>query len=352
MPENTLLSWRSLTATVNEIKSPNRFLSKLLFGRHQTSPTETVEYGRLDKGRIAAPFVRKNGAAIPVLGHSQKFISLEPTNIRIKIPFTPSDLLYNRRPGSAIHIEGGSLLQAAREHIARDMSVMADMVVNAEEWLSAMAIRGTIAYSVADQEDFTVTFAKPAGHTVTLTGSDLWDDADATLPNPEEDFHTAKKLLSDEVGLGVTDAIMGEDAATYFRRLMKSQQGLSHFNKLDTGRTTFVEQFDADGVIYIGTFCGVRCWEYSRSASLDGTSTPMIRADYVEFVAATPAAEFVTYYGAIADMKVFQGGLLQSERFSKSWEEEDPSALQALLASRPIPCMRRPGAVVSMKVVS
>lgn len=352
MPESTMLHWRSLTAAVNEIKSPNRFLSKLLFGRHQTFPTETVEYGQLDRARICAPFVRKNGAAISTGGHTESFIAIEPTNIRIKRPFTPSDLLYNRRPGSVIHAEGGTIMQAMREHISRDLQGLADDIVNSEEWLAAMAIRGTISYEVADQESFLVTFNKPSSHNITLTGDMLWDNADPTLPKPVEDFHTVKKLLSNAVGLGVTDAIMGEEAATAFRTLMASNALTGHYQKINTGETTFSEQFNEDGVIYLGTFCGVRCWEYSRSATLDGTATPMIRSKYVEFVAATPAAEFVTYYGAIADMKALQGNKFQGERFSKSWEEEDPSALQALLASRPLPCMRRPGACVSMKVVS
>lgn len=352
MPDSTLLQWRSLTATVNEIKSPNQFLKRLLFGNHETKPTDNIEIGQISKGRVIAPFVRKNGAAIMVAGHNEKFITIEPPNIRIKRPFTPSELLFNRRPGSTIFAEAQSIMQAAQAHVAQDMQGMVDLVTNAEEWLAAMVIRGVVTYSVADQEVFTITLNKPAGNTVTLTGDDCWDTPSADLPQPDEDFNDAKKLINNEVGLGVTDAIMGEEAATEFRRLMRKNAAYNHAQKLETGRTTFSEQFDRDGVIWIGTFCGVRCWEYIRAATLNGTSTPMIRSKYVEFVCADGAADNRLYYGAIADTKTFQGSKFQTERFSKSWEEEDPSVLVALLASRPLPFMRRPGSCVSMKVVS
>ncbi|MCZ2418669.1 MAG: major capsid protein [Burkholderiales bacterium] len=349
---STLLTWRSLTAAVNEIKSPNQFLRRLVFSHHETKPTETIEIGVYEKGRVIAPFVRKNGQAIAVGGHNEKFIEVGTPNIRIKRPFTPSELLFNRRPGNVIFASASDIQRAAQEHISRDLQIMADMVVNAEEWLSAMMIRGVTSYEVADQDNFTITVDKPSANTVTLTGDDLWDNADPSLPQPDEDFHLAKKLINDAVGLGVQDCVMGEEAATYFRRLMKSNHWANHAQKIDTGRTTFVEQFSSDGVIFIGTFCGIRCWEYSRTASLNGASVEMIRSKYVEFICTDPAAEHTLYYGAIPDMKAMEGNKFQGERFAKSWMEEDPSLLVALLASRPMPYMRRPGSVVSMKVVS
>lgn len=344
------LRWSSLTPAINEMKSPNQFLKRLLFGNHVTLSTEDIELSVLNKGREIAPFVRKNGEALLVDGHTETFQTVQAPNIRIKRPFTPSELLYNRRPGTVIFPTTGEQISAVQQHIARDMQVMADLITNSEEYLCALALRGTITYSVSPTEVFQVTYPKPPGNNVTL--STFWDDADPTLPDPEENFHTAKKLLSDEVGLGVTDAIMGEEAAQYFRFIVKRQGNLGQGPKLDTGRITFSEQFDQDGVIFLGTFCGIRCWEYSRSVDVDGSATPLVRSKYVEFVAATPAAEFTLYYGAIPDMKALNGRRFQGERFSKSWEQEDPSQMIALAHSRPLPVPRRPGAMVSMKVVS
>lgn len=344
------LEWSALTPAINNMKSPNAFLKKLLFKNHDPKHTETIELSVLDKERMIAPFVRKNGEALLVQGHDETFHTVETPNIRIKRPFTPSELLYNRRPGTVVFASEEEQINAIEEHIARDLQVMADLVTNSEEYLCALALQGVITYEVSAQEVFEITYPKPAGNNVTL--SVFWNDADPTLPDPEENFHTAKTLVSDEVGLNVTDAIMGAEAAQYFRSLMKRQGTLAVGEKLDTGRITFSEQFSEDGAIYLGIFCGVRCWQYSRSVSVDGTATSLIRSKYVEFVAVTPSAEFTLYYGAISDMKALQNRTYRGERFSKSWEVEDPSQLMALVHSRPLPVPRRPGAMVSMKVVS
>lgn len=348
------LKWASLTATVNEIKSPNQFLKRLLWSNEEPKSTEDIEIGLISKGREIAPFVKKNGEGIMVAGYDETFQTVQPTNIRIKRPFTPSDLLYGRRPGTVIFSPGASMqMSAIRRHIATDMKVMADYITNAEEYLCSMALQGTVTYEVADQEVFTITYPKPSAHNVTL--SVFWDDADLTLPRPLKDVHSVKRLINGEVGLSVSDAICGIEAADALLELVESGNmkmlGLEGQN-VQAGQVTFVSQFDNDGVIFLGNIGGIRFWEYGRTALLNGVATSMIRPKYVEFVTRSAAAQRVMYYGAIPDMKALQGRLFQGRRFSKSWENEDPSVLMALTHSRPLPVPRRPGAMVSMKVVS
>lgn len=344
-------SWEAMTPAVNEMKSPNTFLKKLMFGSHDAKSVETIEIGVYSRARKIAPFVRKNGAAIMVAGHDETQQSVEAPNIRIKRPFTPSELLFNRRPGTVVFPSTQEQVSALEQHIARDLKGMNDDIANAEEWLCALAIRGTISYSVNEQENFSITYPKPAAHNATLAAPKFWDDVDLDNPDPELDFHRAKRIVNGEVGLGLTDAIMGESAAENFLKIAKHQRLLDTRN-VDAGRVTFNSQFDEDGVIYLGRFSGLDCWEYSRSADLNGVATPMIRSKYVEFVTRSPGAQNVLYYGAIPDMKALQGRLFQGERFAKSWEEEDPSAIMALVHARPLPCPRRPGSLYSLKVVS
>ena len=343
------LKWQTLTGAVNEMKSPNRFLIRLLFRNKRTVNTEDIEIDVLTKAREIAPFIRKNGEGIMVKGHGQIFQNVQSPNIRIKRPFTPSELLFGRTPGTPIFIDAALQVSAIQAHINRDLQVMSDLVTNAEEYLASQAIQGVIAYSVADQEVFTITFPKPAGNNITLTT--FWNDADPQLPEPEIDFHTAKRVIADEVGLAPTDCILGSEAAVAFLRLAKKQELLDRRN-ISAGTADFTNSFDSDGVIFLGNFSGLRVWEYSRTASLNGVATDMIRPKYAEFVTANAAADMVEYFGAIPDMKIFQGRNFQTQRFSKSWEVEDPSAQMSLLHSRPLPVPRRPGAHVSMKVVS
>lgn len=348
------LKWASLTATVNEIKSPNQFLKRLLWPNEDPKPTEDIEIGLISKGREIAPFVRKNGEGIMVAGYDETFQTVQPTNIRIKRPFTPSELLFGRRPGTVIFSPGASMqMSAIRRHIATDMQVMADYITNAEEYLCSMALQGTVTYEVADQDVFTITYPKPSAHNITL--SIFWDDADLSKPRPLKDIHSVKRLISDEVGLSVSDAICGTAAADALIELVESGNmkmlGLDG-QSVAAGLFTFVTQFNNDGVIFLGSIGGVRFWEYGRTALLNGVATSMIRPKFIEFVAGSPAAQRVMYYGAIPDMAAFQGRQFQGRRFSKSWEQEDPSALMALTHSRPLPVPRRPGAMVSMQVAA
>ena len=348
------LKWATLTATVNEMKSPNRFLQRLLFPNRVTLPTEDIEIGKLTKGREIAPFVRKNGEGIMVAGHGESFETVSAANIRIKRPFTPSELLYGRRPGTVIFSPGArSQMNAIRQHIARDMQVMADYITNAEEWLCAMALQGVISYELADSEVFQIDFNRSAANSKTLSGTDWWD---STTPKPLADIHAVKRELQDH-GVQPTDCILGTEAADALLALVEAgtvkmlgQEG----QNVSAGEMTFVEQFNEDGVIYLGRLGGVRFWEYGRTAMHpDGSTTVnMVRPKYAEFISRNAASERVMYYGAIPDMALFRGSLFQTRRFAKSWEENDPSAMMALTHTRPLPVLRRPDTTVSFKVVS
>lgn len=345
------LKWASLTGTVNEMKAPNQFFKRLLFSNDTPVNTEDIELSVITKAREIAPLVRKNGEGLMVEGVGKTWQTVAAPNIRIKRPFTPSELLFGRQPGTVIFPDAGQQISAIQAHIARDLQAMNNMIANTEEYMAAMAVQGTLTYEVDEEEVFQITYPKPAGNTVTLTT--FWDDATPTDVKINNDFHTAKKLISDEVGLQVTDVVLGEEAATNFRNLVAG----GHVKTLDQrnvngGNVTFVEQFSEDGAIYLGNLDGIRVWEYPRTVLVNGSSTSLVRTKYAEFLAVTPAAENVNYYGAIPDMRTLQGRTFVGRRFSKSWEIEDPSSMMALVASRPLPVPRRPGSMVSMKVVS
>ncbi len=334
------------------IKAPNQFLKKLLYSNEVPLSTEDIEIGLITGGRTIAPFIRKNGEAIMVGGLSGSYQTVAAPNIRLKRPFTPSDLLFGRQPGTVIFSPGDDYqLTALQQHIARDLQYVENMIVNAEEYLSAMALQGAISYEVADQEVFSITFPRSSDNNVTPTI--FWDAADPTTVNLPEYFYTAKKLLADSEGLGVTDAIFGSEAAAAFRKLAATGKiPTLDIRNISAGQVTFLEQFRDDGVLYMGNYNGVNLWEYSRTADLNGTPTSLIRPKYVEFISTSPASERVMYYGAIPDMDAIEGRKFQGKRFSKSWKENDPSVQMFLVHSRPLPVPRKPNATVSMKVVS
>jgi len=345
------LEWTYLTTLVNEVKPVQSFLMELLFSNHQTMPNDLLEIGTLRGDRSIAPFSAKDAEGIMVEGLNSDAFTLRPPQIRIKKPFTPTPLFFEREFGDVIHLQGGdSQVSKVAQHIARDSQRMVDLVRNAEEYLASQALTGTISYvNENDGAAFTVSYAKSAENTVTLTGADLWD---ASTSNPSIDAHRAKRRLADAVGLIPTDAICGELAAEAFLKNANVKSDLDN-RKLVSGDVDITTQFNEQGVIYLGNYAGIRWWEYSRQLNVPGTGlVDLIRPKFVEFVSTSPAADMVTYYGAIRDMEAFEGNMLQSERFSKSWIEPDPSVRMQLIESHPLPCLRRPDAVYSLQVLA
>ena len=338
------LKWTTLTLLINEIKGPQNFLKNLLFGDFQTLSTETAELSILTGGIVAAPYVKKNGEALMVGGLGQSFATVTMPNIRIKQPFTPSELLFTRRAGTPIFIDAGAQLSALTRHIARDLKYMKDQVENTEEVQASQALRGSVSYSVADEEHYTVDFQRAAANAYTV--SPLW----STTSNPEADIHTVKRLTSDGVGLSPTHMLLGRNAADAFLKNARVSTLLDN-RRILAGGVAFTSQFNPQGAIFLGDFCGVQVWEYGRQISVNGTATSMIRSDYAELVCVSPDAQWGRLYGAIPDMDALQERKFQGQIFAKSWITKDPSAMIALIHSRPLCVPRRPDASVSIKVV-
>lgn len=346
--------WRTLTGVVNLMRGPNRVLQELLFSDHVTVPTDDIELSYLTSGRTMAPFVKVNGAAIMVPGHADSYTTIKPANIRISRPFSPYSLLNTRRAGSPIFVNSGTQRSQMNAHIARDLEFVNNMVDNRIEWMAAQALTGELTYAVQGGDVFNVNYQRSATHDITLDTNTNWDNADKTKPRPLDVTDDVKDLLSEE-GLTATDAICGANARAALRELaqtdnlkyMKTDSGIS------AGSLSFVSQYNRDGLIFLGEIGGIRFWHYNRSAvELDGTSTKLIRDDYVEFFDTSAASQRTMYFGAIPDWSAIEQGSLQTERFSKSWMKDDPSVRMYLIHSRPMPACRLPNATVSVKVTN
>lgn len=353
MPSSAdVLSWSTLTPAINEMKSPNDFVKNTIFRVDRPVDTRNIELSFLRRGRKIAPFVKRNGAAIMTGGRDESFAIVSPPHIRIKRPMTPSELLTKRRPGSVIFPGADGIGAAMREYMANEMEMMLDDVTNSEEYLACLALRGAISYTSVDEAAFSVTFPRSASHDITLAGVNLWTDP---ASKPSKNVLQASQLISDDVSLAATDVILGSEAADAFLANAEVEKKLTfqpaYYRQ---GVLDLTNPIASSGALLLGEFVhGIRVWRYTRQVEVDGVATDLIRPKYAEFVANVPAAQFVTYYGAIEDMKAIGAGrVLQSKRFSKSWEEEDPSARMLLVESNPLPCMRRPDATVSMKVVA
>jgi len=341
-----ITGWAALTSLVNELKSPNQFIRRLVFSNEDLVAAETFEVPILIGDRVVSPFARRTGEAIEITPYTEKRLNVTTSHVRVKRHLNPAELILDRQIGGAIFVDEGDVLDGAEREISRTSQRLNDVVTEAEEYLCAQALRGSITYEVDEEEAFEVVFPRSSSHDVTLT--DFWDLASG---NPSDDFLTAKQLVSDDVGLGLTHVLLGSEATTAFLN-SDGVRALLDTQNISAGQVTFNEQFNADGSIFLGNFSGLAVWSYSRKTTVAGASYDLVRPKYAEFVSVLPEAENTMYFGPISDITALEGRAIRRRRFSKSWVQEDPSVWWQLVTSRPLPVPRRPDSMVSMKVVS
>lgn len=344
LPE--ILEWYSLTDMVNEFKSPNSFLVNLVFGQTRVLPTENIVYRVQRKGRKVAPFVEKGHESLLSGGYSEEEVNFTAPNIRIRRPLEACDLLFRRHAGDTIFADGSTQSEAAAREVALQLQALNDEVANAEEYLASLAIQGVITYSTPDEASYTINMNKPAGNTIVL--GTFWDQGGAT---PLTNVMQARRTMHDEVNLNPMVAVLGSEAADTFLESPEIRDLLDP-RRLDSGPITITQDIQDNGGMFMGRFMGIDWWAYTREVEVGGSSVPLIRPKYAEFLNVSSAAQHVMFYGGIADLDANEGGTIATRRFSKSWRLPDPSSQQILVSSRPLPVMRRPGASVSMKVVS
>jgi hypothetical protein len=341
-----ILEWFTLTEMVDEFKSPAAFIRNLVFGNVRTLTTENIVYRIQEKSRRIAPFSVRGREAVMSGGYSEREVNFTAPNIRTKRPLDAVDLLFRRHAGDQIFAGSDNVREAAEREVALQLQALNDEVANAEEWLSAQAIRGQIDYVSGDEAAFTIDMQRPAGNDIVITTK--WDQAGA---EPLTDVKLAKRVMHDEVGLNPMVCLLGSDACDVFLQQTEIQR-LLDIRNMRVGLVDGTRDIDELGAMPLGNWGGIDYWAYTREVEVSGSSEPLVRPKFAEFLNVSPSALHTLYYAAIPDLDAFEGGSFVGRRFSKSWRTPDPSEQQILVHARPLPIMRRPGSTVSMQIVT
>ncbi len=350
-----LTSWRTLTEMVLDIRSPATFLQNFLWASESTEATNTFDVEMKFRARIAAPLVRRGAKSILIGGQGTTNTSMQAPCISLSKCFKPSPLMYGRLPGTGIYPTAQDISSAVNIRIAEEMSELADMVTNTQAVLCAQALQGVISYAVPDNEVYRCTFQRSSSTNRVL--SIFWNASDLSTVNFHGEVQTWKEVMIDNAQLVPTDALCGSEAAHAFRNLALANRIVKDnifggAGVIQIGQVDFTQQYNDQGVMFLGRVDGINFWDVRMVVDFGGVATPMIRPKFVEVISKDARSDRKMYFGPIEDMKALRGNAFVSKRFSKSWEQEDPSAVMALLKSNPLPVPRRPDATISVKVVS
>lgn len=360
----------TMTGVVNELKSPPQFILDTFFRRRINLVTETIELSEISSTRFAAPMSAPDAEARTLKGLPEEFRNIGVPNIRVKKPFTASQLLRQRHAGMDIFQDGSSaanaISRAANDKMALELGDMNNGVAGREEWLACQSLlTGHISYS-SDTDQFTADFQPK--YTDVIGGPNITDiSGNATAvwsavatARPEEQFRDAKRRASIEGAPIPNVAIMNSDVADAFLRIEDVKKNLDN-RRLITGGTIDISANPLGetmgGAIFHGTYGGVQIWEYARTLIVPLDEDPsgiatLVPAKHVFLTSTDESADRVLYYGPIMDIDALRSGLWVNRRFSKSWIEPDPGREMSLVASRPLPVTRRKGTVFTYKVLA
>lgn len=349
------LDYRTLTDVVNLTQSPTSWLANTFFPTSRPQTTDRIDLEIVRQGREMAPLIARGSEAVLVGGVTRSRQSVGGAHIRIKRQFNASKLLFQNHVGGPIYRSGETQGQLTRRHIAEDLAYASQQIDDRIEWLCAQAIRGRIAYNELNGESILIDADRPSSLNLDFPGNH-WDTAGPANADITGVERTVRLNMSALDTFQPNVAIMGTEAAEAFRQAFRAQK---LFNQAENIGLIQNRQLFAEGDIsphaakLVGLIDGVQYWEYPRQIMNDaGVMEPLIRPKYIEYLATGPLTRRVVYYGAIEDAQIFAGAPFVSERFSKSWTQEDPSAIMYLIESNPLPWCEITTAQASAKVIS
>ena len=334
---DNLFKIRTLTAAVNAIKAPMRKVYNRIFaGYENMQPSDRLAFDVISGSEKLLSNISIFAPATVDDKTSRKTITLTAPRIANKRFVATAEL-------NAYRQFGGAGVEMMKDRIAREQKDMRGKHDRTLEFWAVNALKGILYDS--DMATVLVDYNVDATHKPVLTGTDLWTDA---ASNPIARLRAWKQMIEDDsaatidswvafIGSGVMDALLVNEAV---RELLKTDKGSQI---AENGRIQRLAEVELD--------------EYNGSY-LDGSGTRQRLITANEFLLVGICDELVDVpYAPVVDDdapggvgNVGEGG--QGVMFfSKSWKEKDPSGRWIKCESRPLPVLKRPGAVIDAVVV-
>lgn len=327
MPDIPLLEPTVLRDVVYKLDRPETLvLSNSLPRTPWPYPSVTWDVVRGSR-MVGRPNVPNSEAHIvPRLGISQQSASF--LYYREKKVFEPTTLHWLRAPGSIQNIQNAE--QAVMREVA-DLNLRCDNLV---EWACWQALTGTLSFAY-DDVVATVDYQLPATH-LPATPAAHWSDVATTPAQMVGNVQAWKRLISRDGRVRATTAWATELTMTY---IMAAFARASQTLMSDRMRDAYY----ADGIL--PGFMGLNWNEVESQYDTDAAGTTALFLPDKALVIANldEGRPIEIMEGPTADDEAPDGF---TGKFTKTWQEKDPSARQVLLELSFLPIIRRPEQLV------
>lgn len=332
---DTLFKHRVLTRAVNDMRPPGRRIFQRYFAPlAELQGSSALQFDVISGSEGILGNIAIDAPATVTDKTGRKTITLEAPRLSHKRFISAAELDKLRGFGEI----GPEMLlnRVSREQV--DMRNMSDRTL---EYWAANVLRGQI---LDVDGSVLVDYNLDTSHKPVLTGAALWSDAASA---PINDIRNWKETIETDGGHEITEwqALCGGGVMD----AMLKHDGLLELLKYNAG-----EQIARTGTI--NRLGGVEVEEYNASFKDGAGARQRFIPDNVFALVGYGPDVFDCPYAPIIDLEA-TGGIGnvvngQGELFfSKSWLEEDPSGRWIKQETRPLPVLRRPGAVIWAVVI-
>ncbi len=330
---DNLFKVRTLTAAVNAIQAPSRLVYNRLFaGQENMQPSDRLAFDVISGSEKLLSNISIFAPATVDDKTTRKTITLTAPRIANKRFIATAEL-------NAVRAFGKAGVEMMKDRIAREQKDMRGKHDRTLEFWAVNALKGIVYDS--DLSTVLVNYNVDDTHKTVLTTTDRWSDLDDS--NPIANIRTWKQLIEDDSGAAITgwvafhgsgvgDSLLVNNSV---RELLKTDKGSQI---AESGRITKLVEVEL--VEYNGSY-------------IDASGTRQRYIASNEFILVGLCDELVDVpYAPVVDDDApgGVGNIGEGGRgvmfFSKSWPEKDPSGRWVKAESRPLPVLKRPGAVV------
>lgn len=327
-----------MTQAVNMIQAPTMQVYDLLYRpKEHGVPSEEIKFDINSGSRRILSAISVFDPATVTMKTGRKTITVEAPRLATKRHIAAGELVKARAFGEQFK------LMSMKNAIAHEQQDMKFEHLRTMEYWACKSIMGKIL----DADGSTlVDYNLPADHNVTLVGTELWTDA---ASKPLENIETWQDTIGEDSGATITGwlAIAGKNA---YKALLKNENVLKLLDpksKDKIAKKGDVEELaNTQLVKYVGSF-----------EDDEGNKQEFIPADYFILLGLCDDLTDCPYAAVVDDEapagigNVDIGSKNMVMFFSKQWPTKDPSGRWIKVECRPLPILRRPGAVVVAKVV-
>ena len=334
-------------------------------GQPHYSANKEIQFGEITGFRAMAPFAQPSHMGKPIVkdrGASLK--SFLPGYIKLldavrpedATTLTPEELL----TGTQLDMQTRFDLRTAemsRQHM--------DAIYRTWDWMCARAAIDDAVTIKYDQEqgapnpEVTINYGRDANLTVAYSGGVDWTSA----------AHDILGDLSDWIDLGrkakfggtYNNLIVGANVAPLFTKntgildLLKTDVRGGDGTAFTRGLFAGADPNSPNVPSYIGTIAGnglsLDVYAYSDQ-QMDNAGNAIEMMDPNSVFMSAPGADGMIAYGAIYDLQAAASGNVRTDIFQKQYEQQNPSQMNMLSQSAPLPIKRFPNRTFKATVLN